>query len=687
MRHKLNQFLINIANHKLFRYSNIQTRLSISFILLLFIAISITGLVSYQQSSQAIHTKIELYSEQIMNQLSQNLRLDLVQIEKLIEDISSTATIQDGLEHYNESTDAEKALFQANINKLISHKLSLFNYLSSVSIAVDDHTRYGGAGFLDQVEYKKIIENSKINTNFNYSIIQFASGETNLAISKQFKSGISGKVLGTVVITMKEQHLSDIYKQIDIGNGADIFIINSKGTVISSRDRDKIPVNQTFQDESLIQDITSHANKDKYALSKDIHGVSSLVAFSSIEHTDWYAIAAIPYSYLKAELNALGIMILFIGFLCLIISANFAYLLSLGISTPSKTILNYMNEAKKGNLNFKLIDKNNDEMGKISTNFNEMIENIRYLLQKASTSAESVLGQSQKIALAADRTRNIAEQFVGSIEHIAEGAMNQASAAQENATNSNYLSKQMNRVGSDMEVVSSAVSNTKRISEQTLDIVHSLNQKTITANSVSRKIIVDITQLNEDMKKIKDSLGVIVNIAVQTNILSINAAIEASRAGTAGRGFAVVAQEVKKLAEQSKAASVSLVDKISEIQRKTEITANLAGDASIIIEDQKQAVKETDNTFNAIYNEMEGISSHIHNVNAAIKLILVSESKSLKAIEGISAVAEETAATTEQALASTEEQQSSAEELSAMSHELNQTARELSEAIAKFNIE
>ncbi len=621
-----------------------------------------------------------------MNQVSQNLRLDMNHIESGIEDTITNFDVQNSLSQYVSSPANQYAVTE-KIRKIIKHQVSLQSYITSESIFIDKDNNLGfGAEYFDSEQLNRIMELTKKNFDYNYSFVKYATGTPSISVSKQIKSSISGNVLGTIVLTFSEEHFSDIYKQIDIGKSADVFIIDSAGTIVSSRDKENNPVNQLYPDKQLIENIASYSKQQKSAFTYSIRGTDSLVAYSPIPNTNWYVVAAIPNTYIHAELTQLAKTMAWIVLICLFISAIIAYMISLGISVPSKKIVYAMDEAKKGNLHVHIEDDNQDEMGKISSNFNEMIGNIRLLIGQTSVSSQNVLSQAQLIDAASERTRQSTKQFVTIIEQIAEGATHQASEASESSASMSDLSDKINLVGKDMDTVSHAVENTKRVSESTMDIIKSLNEKTATANSVSQEIIKDINNFNEDMKKIENIVGVISDIASQTNILSINASIEAARAGNAGRGFAVVAQEVKRLAEQSKAASHSIGNIISEVLKKYEITANLTNQASIIIEEQKDAVDETDRSFKTIFKEMERISGYIFNVNDSVKEILQSKEKALESIEVIASVAEETAATTEEAAATTEEQLSGAEELAGLAEKLHQTAHELSEAISKFKV-
>ena len=169
-------------------------------------------------------------------------------------------------------------------------------------------------------------------------------------------------------------------------------------------------------------------------------------------------------------------------------------------------------------------------------------------------------------------------------------------------------------------------------------------------------------------------------------MLSLNAAIEAARAGEAGRGFAVVAEEVKKLADQSKDASIMINNIINAIQYKTEQTVSEANDTSEIIQEQMTAVTQTDTAFNTISKSMREISAYMKNMGDSVRSMVTLKEKTLSSIENISAVSEEAASTSQEVSASTEEQMASAEILTNLSKEMNKMAAELGAAVSLFKI-
>lgn len=250
----------------------------------------------------------------------------------------------------------------------------------------------------------------------------------------------------------------------------------------------------------------------------------------------------------------------------------------------------------------------------------------------------------------------------------------------------NVLSENINTVGDNMKVILDVITNTEQLSRDALASVNTLNNKAVETRNVTNKIVVDINELNTDMKEIRKIVKVIVDIAEQTNLLSLNASIEAARAGEAGKGFEVVAGEVKKLADQSKEASFGINNIINNIQRKTDSTATIANSAKDIISDQMYAVENTHAAFDSIMKAMDDISNQMLKVQSSVQGILTAKKYTVDSIEHIATISEEAAATVEEISANTEEQMFTYKDFVNLSKNLNDMAHELSNAINIFNI-
>lgn len=310
---------------------------------------------------------------------------------------------------------------------------------------------------------------------------------------------------------------------------------------------------QTAQGEILRAVIPS--TNDKNYLGKDCtkcHGaddgavlgvVSMNISLSKIND-------AIRESSLKFILAALAVAVLLIGFIYVFVNR--------AVSVPLEKLAHSLSEIAEGegDLTRRLSVERNDEIGKTSTIFNTFMAKLQTVVRDVKNSAEKVMATSQQLSAAAneltissnqqsDATSSMAaslEEVTVSIQQVADNS----DRAHEMATEAGGLSGEGHRA------VYEAIDEMQKISES--------------VNSSSGAI----TTLEEKSKQISTVANVIKDIADQTNLLALNAAIEAARAGEQGRGFAVVADEVRKLAERTATATHEITNTIDEIRQSTQ---------------------------------------------------------------------------------------------------------------------
>ena len=205
-------------------------------------------------------------------------------------------------------------------------------------------------------------------------------------------------------------------------------------------------------------------------------------------------------------------------------------------------------------------------------------------------------------------------------------------------------------------------------------------------NRISKEIISDINTLNEHSQSIGKIVEVINNIADQTNLLSLNAAIEAARAGAFGSGFAVVAKEIQTLAERSKNAAKDIFTIIKETQDYTVKTTEKASMTESILSSQNDAMKKTTDAFKRIKESMDRLIERVENIFNHISEMEDAKEHALDSINSVSAVTEETAASTQQITASVQNQLFAIKELSELAEGLGHAAVDLNSAISRFKL-
>lgn len=306
-----------------------------------------------------------------------------------------------------------------------------------------------------------------------------------------------------------------------------------------------------------------------------------------------------------------------------------------------------------------------------------MATQLKYVSSTVAAHSSSLTKNTEENA------RNI-DQVVQTIEEIAVGNNSQAQTISE--VNSTLLEV----VGLMETITKEASAGADKAAASIASIVEGQNTVVLQGKKMDENISVSaaatssIHELSTMIGQVGNFVTVITNIAEQTNLLALNAAIEAARAGEAGRGFGVVSGEIRKLAEESSRAAKEITGIIYNTIEKTHQAVSHINNAHTLIDEQKDALKITEEAFSNIKTTYDGIvhnfkqtAAHMNTLNGKSKLIS-------EQIQQMTDTAEEFAANTEEISASGQEQLVSTELIAASSKDLNLLAKELNAEVNKF---
>lgn len=383
------------------------------------------------------------------------------------------------------------------------------------------------------------------------------------------------------------------------------------------------------------------------------------------------------------------------GLVLLLILSTLATLVAVGsglfianlISKPLSKLSKNAQEMASGNLKIERLHiKSKDEIYHLNESFQQMADNLRDMIKGITTNSAIVASSAEQLTASAEQSTVTSETVSSAIQEIAGGAENTNHMVEET---SNALEEVLQGVLRITESTTTVTELSKGTTEQAEEggqyVTDSLRQMQFIHESVSRSNEV-IVSLSERSEQIGQILEVINGIAEQTNLLALNAAIEAARAGEHGKGFAVVADEVRKLAEQSKTSTQDISNLISVIQKDTEESVLVMSEVVKNAENGVKVSEQTASKFSQILSGTREITPQMEEVSATVQQISASVEHVTNSANNISRLSQENAASSEEVASATEEQLASMQEINSSAQSLSEMAEELRSLVSRFNV-
>ena len=445
----------------------------------------------------------------------------------------------------------------------------------------------------------------------------------------------NGRIIGVAGIDLELTEIQEMANKIKPFGDGYAAVYSNSGMVISHPDTNRLGKNirQTGvnlfgnQLDTYLRSIQNGLVFNQTLFSKEHNKNMMVVSFPfkvGKSELPWTAASVVQESTVMAPVYRMTRILIIIGVVVLALITVIILIIANSITSPLKSMEKVFEFIGGGDLTHTLEIRSNDEVGSISRSLNTMLEKIRNLIKTIKNESTELSGIGTDLASNMTETAAAINEITANIESIKTRAINQSASVTETNATMEQITVNIKKLNDQVETQALSVSQSSSAIEQMLANIQSVTQTLVknlenvndltSASEVGRSglqdVAADIKEIARESEGLLEINAVMENIASQTNLLSMNAAIEAAHAGEAGKGFAVVADEIRKLAvnssEQSKTISSVLKKMKSSIDKITHSTENVLEKFEAIDRNIKTVADQEENIRNAMEEQDHG---------------------------------------------------------------------------------
>lgn len=647
------------------------------------------GSISYSISKDVIQTKVAEASLQTINQASRRLDNLFSSFEDLSNQVLGSSDIK--LLLYNYYSAPEGSFNKQEVQRKLQNQLfNLLNNNTMYAISMVDKNgklvattgRPPKESVADTDWFKKVsakAEGEPVWLETRKNGFFGSHGLKSFALGRYIQDISTGGTNNTVLLfEYKFSVFQSEMNDVRMGETGFADIISADKKFVYDQDEERV------ESDSSLSVALNEARYSDFVV--DSQGNRQLVVYQQSVKTGWYVLGEVPLKELLLESQKISRLTIVMSILAALVACGIGYLVIRTVARPLVEIRNLMKEGERGNLAVRSSIRSQDEIGQLAQSFNQMMGHITALVQKTNDSAQQVLATSSELTEASRRTSHSANEIAEATEEIAAGAATLAVEAERGSDITQIIGSQIKNVIEVNVRMEHSASEVQEVSVHGIDYMSELITKTNSTEEMTRSMIEKVNKLNESTQAIRKILDLMKGMTQQTNILSLNAAIEASRAGNAGKGFMVVADEIRKLADQSK-QSIDVVSQITDtIQSEMDETVSVLTTAYPLFREQITSVKEADLIFKQVQQTMNNFIQNLSNASSSIQELEKTQFAFNEAMGNVSAVAEQSSATSQEVASLSIEQKTISEGLVRLSDHLEGLSNTLKDSLSKFQV-
>lgn len=660
--------------------------------------IVIMGTVSYVTISDTITSKVEEASQS--NVLAMSMYCDLLfhnVSSKALEKVTGDAlTLYYEAYYKQESSEGAKLLRDAKTDLL--QTCASVNYIYSYHIIPEtgepitsSSQKIGKdtySGFAESNEGKAMIEQNKKKGWFGYH--SWLDEELSISADRYAMTFIQ-KFLNVntyLVLDIKMETVDEILERTDLGDNAIKALISPDGREIIRIQQENGDIKYEGDEGEIV-----FADKDFYIESRNAEEGCRYVEFAGNKYLYVYApvgdtgimlCGLIPQENIVKEIFFIRNLCIFMVVLAVIIAFIIGSKIASGIGSTVHDVTKNLDEIAQGDFTQVFQVKRKDEFEILSKGLNDMLAGMKSIIGSMRGFGNCVVEMSDGAAYKSQRIKNSIKDISSSVDEVTLGMQRQVSEAETGNGKMADFAEKIKNVCNKAENMEDTIYETTEVAKQGDVIVNDLHGKSELTIEITKTLVGHINSVQQRSSEIEEFVEIIHNIAKQTNLLSLNASIEAARTGEKGRGFAVVAEEIRKLADESMQAGKHIKEVVDSIIMLTEQTASAAKEAETIIFSQTDLLDETVGVFSKINGCVEVLIDGVKNIAGSIQEVDREKEQIQEVISNVATVSEQTAGSMEEITTTLDEQVKTVADLADEIALLREDAVKLEQMIDKF---
>ncbi len=465
-----------------------------------------------------------------------------------------------------------------------------------------------------------------------------------------------------------------------------VYLVNEDGTMLYHPTEEKVgqPVENVVVT-GLVKQLQNGEHPGNAVVDYDFHGTTKYAAYCIMSNNDIVVVSADESDVLsglhQVSATAFGVLVGIVLVMCVI-----AYIVGKRMAKPLVKLGNVVEQMAEGNLNasFDGVKDSNDEIGLIKVRMQHMATMLSDIVEKIREASDHMTASSSELNETSEQTLSANGEISRAVQDVAEGSTNMATSILDINDNLGTMSSETQVIDSSVHEIKKQAAIVQESSQMMSDKMRNMRESSVRMDEGIATISERIRKVNEVVDKVREIVSVIEEISGQTNLLSLNASIEAARAGDAGRGFAVVAEEIRVLSdntsEQLENIKQIISELISECSECVKASENIVEDNAA----QKEEIGYVLTEFGTLDEQIGLTADKAEEIKKLVETMVELNGNITQSSGGLTDVSSANAAATEEMTANIEELNAMMHGVADMAGQMHDQSEKLSSALQYF---